>query len=221
MLRLDALAAALGRRQRFTQSRPRRAAILLPLLGSGADLSLVLTRRSEAMSSHPGQVAFPGGVCDASDANLEATALREAHEEIGLASHDATVLGLLDDLPSIKNDMAVSPVVARLSSHLTCSDFVANPSEVARIFTIPLRELQRRERWSSETTEWRGQPFENFSFAHDGEKLYGLSAFATLMLIAIGEPASSAPVPSWFQPAGRRSPADSSGALGSESPPPT
>lgn len=61
---LERLAGSLALRRRFTQARPRQAAILLPLLQTGTGLELLLTRRSAAMSSHPGQVAFPGGVTE-------------------------------------------------------------------------------------------------------------------------------------------------------------
>ena len=133
---IDRLASTLAHRQRITRLRPRRAAILIPILGTGDDAALLLTRRSAALSSHAGQVAFPGGVADDGE-TAEGTALREANEEIGLASADCTLMGLLDDLPSFKNDMTVTPVVARLSPRLSsAAQFDVNASEVARIFTI-------------------------------------------------------------------------------------
>ena len=111
---LDTLATALGRRQRVVVQRPRRAAILLPLLTSTPTPSLLLTRRSEKLSSHTGQVAFPGGRAEESDGGPAGTAMREATEEVGLRAADATIIGLLDDIPSWKNDTAVTPVVARI-----------------------------------------------------------------------------------------------------------
>ena len=202
---LERLATRLARRERFTETRPRRAAVLVPLLGAGAELSLLLTRRSAALASHSGQVAFPGGLADDADEGPEGTALREAFEEIGLARADARVLGLLDDLPSYKNDMAVTPVVARLQPHLAPADFTPNKAEVARVFSIPMAELLRAERWREKQIEWRGQPLTQYYFDHDGETLWGLSAYATLMLVALAAPPGASGLPSlpWFQPAGR------------------
>ena len=203
---LERLTRALATRQRYTQTRPRRAAILLPLIGSSAsDLSLLLTRRTEALSSHAGQVAFPGGVCDECDGGLFAnTALREAHEEIGLAREDASILGILDDLPSLKNDMAVTPVVARIAPHLGVDDFRASETEVARIFAIPLAELATPENWTTTHSEWRGKSIAQYSLEHSGERLWGLSAYATLMLLALAAPETTPNLP-WFLPEGRAS----------------
>jgi len=202
---LDRLAAALARRQRFTQARPRRAAILLPLVGPSSDVSLLLTRRAAALSSHSGQVAFPGGVVDPADDGPVGTALREAQEEVGLERSDVTdVLGLLDDLPSFKNDMVVTPVVARIAPHLSeAAHFCANEDEVARIFCIPLSELLRAERWRHKQVDWRGKSLKQYYFDYDGETLWGLSAYATLMLTSLAAPGSDAPTLSWFEPEGR------------------
>ena len=200
---LERLTHALATRRRFTQTRPRQAAILLPLIGSNENLSLLLTRRASGMSSHANQVAYPGGVCDAVDGGLPVkTALREANEEVGLTPSDASILGMLDDLPSFKNDMAVTPVVARLEPHLTIRDFCASEAEVARIFSIPLGELVVEERWCTTHSEWRDQPITQYSFEHDGERLWGLSAYATLMLLALAAPGSAPAIP-WFKLDGR------------------
>ena len=76
----------------------RRAAVLCPLLWREGELVVLLTLRPDTMPSHAGQVAFPGGKVDALDASGCATALREAHEEIGLEPSSVDVLGQLDDL---------------------------------------------------------------------------------------------------------------------------
>lgn len=157
-----------------------------------------------ALTGSAHRIESPAG--SASDASPVDTALREAHEEIGLARQDATILGMLDDLPSLKNDMAVTPVVAHLAPRLSsASQFRMNEDEVARIFTIPLQQLLCAERWTSKRTEWQGRAFQQFYFEHDGETLYGLSAFATLMLLQLAAPeaAPHADALPWFKPEGR------------------
>ena len=168
-------------------------------------MQLLLTRRSAALASHSGQVAFPGGLAEESDGGPESTALREAHEEIGLNRADATILGMLDDLPSFKNDIAVTPVVARISPHLSVASFTPSADEVARIFAIPIGELERKERWRTESVTWLDRDVDQYYFDHDGETLWGLSAYATLMLVALAAPPGASGLPSlpWFQPAGR------------------
>ena len=201
---LDRIAAALARRNRFTTRRPRQAAILLPLLTSTPTPSLLLTRRAETLSSHKGQVAFPGGRTDDADNGPIDTALREAHEEVGLNRDDIKVLGMLDDLPSFNNDTAVTPVVGLVSPNIELQQLIASKSEVARIFAIPLDELIIGDRWDVQESEWRGAAIQQFYFKTQNETLWGLSAYATLMMLSLVEEGSTAPVPRWFDPQGKR-----------------
>ena len=201
---IDRIAAALARRNRFTTRRPRQAAILLPLLTSTPTPSLLLTRRAETLSSHKGQVAFPGGRTDDADNGPIDTALREAHEEVGLNRADIKVLGMLDDLPSFNNDTAVTPVVGLVSPNIELQQLIASKSEVARIFAIPLDELIIGDRWDVQESEWRGAAIQQFYFKSQGETLWGLSAYATLMMLSLVEEGSTAPVPRWFDPQGKR-----------------
>ena len=196
---LEPLTAALAKRRPISIVRPRHAAILLPLIGSCSnDLSLLLTRRSDTLSSHSGQVAFPGGRSDEGDLGPAGTAMREAYEEIGLLERDISILGTLDDLPSFKNDTAVTPIVARVSPDITIASLTPSRDEVSRIFSIPLRELCDGAAWEVEDSNWRGRPISMYEFKeYDGERLWGLSAYATLMMLAL-LPESTAPVPSTF-----------------------
>ena len=202
---MEKLAASLARRRPFALSRPRCAAILLPLIGTcDSELSLLLTRRSEQLSSHRGQVAFPGGRTDDGDDGPAGTALREAHEEIGLDAHDVTILGQLDDLPSFTNDTAVTPIVARVAPHISIPDLTRSKSEVSRIFSVPLSALADGELWETVDSEWRGRKVKQYYFReYDGERLWGLSAYATLMLMAL-LPESTAPMPPTFSLEGKK-----------------
>jgi 8-oxo-dGTP pyrophosphatase MutT (NUDIX family) len=124
----------------FTERAPMQAAVLIPLVrrGPGAQtLSVLLTQRAAHMKTHSGQVAFPGGKLDPTDASLQAAALREAHEEVGLHARHVQVLG---ELPVYVTGTAfrVTPVVALVSPDL---DIAPNTDEVADVFEVPLAFL--------------------------------------------------------------------------------
>ncbi|RMG17640.1 MAG: CoA pyrophosphatase, partial [Deltaproteobacteria bacterium] len=169
-----------GRRRRVL-ARPRAASVLVPLVEDGGEFGLVLTRRSEDLPTHKGQVAFPGGHVDPADAGPVAAALREAQEEIGLPPDRVEVLGLLDDFPTRHDDTAVTPVVGWIPE---LPPLRPEPGEVARIFRIPLAALARPEAWRSQMVRHGGRSYPLYFFEWDGELLWGLSAYITLALLA-------------------------------------
>lgn len=178
----DALGEILPARPRRRLERRRHAGVLVAVIEDGGPQRLLLTRRTETLSSHSGQVAFPGGNADPEDADIVATALREAQEEVALPPSAVEVLGLLDDFPTIRDDMAVTPVVARIK---TLPPLRPEPQEVARIFSIPLGELQRPDRWSIKHIAHRRKDWPVYFFEHDDETLWGLSAYITLHLLSL------------------------------------
>jgi 8-oxo-dGTP pyrophosphatase MutT (NUDIX family) len=117
--------------------RPHRpAAVLIPVVERAAP-TVLLTQRNAHLSSHAGQIAFPGGKIDAGDASPLATALREAEEEIGLDRRHVTPLGYLD-LFVTGTGYRIVPVVASIAPDIT---LVPNPAEVADAFEVPLAFL--------------------------------------------------------------------------------
>ncbi len=124
----------------FTQRTPQHAAVLIPLVlrgPSGQTPYVLLTQRAAHMKTHSGQVAFPGGKLDPEDASLQAAALREAHEEVGLHPRHVQVLG---ELPVYLTGTAfhVTPVVALVSPEMAIQP---NADEVADVFEVPLAFL--------------------------------------------------------------------------------
>lgn len=115
----------------------RLAAVLVPLIQRGDRLELLFTVRSAELSSHPGQISFPGGALEPGE-DVIAAALRETFEEIGVRVGRSAVIGLLDDHPSPAGYVA-TPVVAVMSGS---SPLRANPAEVADMFVAPLEELR-------------------------------------------------------------------------------
>ena len=114
---------------------------------------LILTKRASHLKHHPGQIAFPGGKVDATDPSHEAAALREAHEEIGLAPDNVEVLGRLAPHETVTG-FAMTPVLG-----LVRHDFVptAEAGEVEEVFTVPLSHVLTPANYRVEARLWRGE----------------------------------------------------------------
>ncbi len=147
--------------KKFSNREPALAAVLIPLVMRD-ELTLLLTERAGNMSTHSGQVAFPGGKTDDTDHDAVDTALREAHEEIGLTREHVEVLGIL---PTYVTGTAfiITPVVALVRPGFALQP---NPSEVADIFEVPLQYLmnpanhQRHEfEFDGGMRQWLSMPY--------------------------------------------------------------
>lgn len=190
---VPSLRERLPRRARRRIDRPQRAAVLAAIVDDGGPLRLLLTRRTEDLPTHAGQVAFPGGLVEPGDDDPIRTALREAEEEIALPPGAVEVLGLLDDFPTLSDTVAVTPVVGVLRS---VPPLVAREAEVARIFTIPVESLLQSDRWTSRHEPRTGRTRLVHYFLHEGETLWGLSARIVLHLLdvsALGSPVALPP----------------------------
>lgn len=130
---------------RFKSGEPSNAAVLIGLVDRGAGLQVLLTQRTDHLRDHAGQISFPGGRSEPQDADAAATALREAHEEVGLAHDQAEVLGLLAPYVTVTN-FSVTPVIALLQPFGRLS---LDPHEVADAFEVPLAFLMdpANHRW--------------------------------------------------------------------------
>ncbi len=113
----------------------RKGAVLVLLYPKGNELHTVLTLRQPYTGAHGGQVSFPGGKPEASDADLWHTALREAHEEIGFAHNDLMPIGMLTEVYIPPSRFLVSPFLAFVPY---APVFIAEPKEVARIIETPI-----------------------------------------------------------------------------------
>jgi len=161
---------------------PRPAAVLIPMLEAEDGWRLLFIRRTEIEGDrHSGQVAFPGGRQDPSDPSVEAAALREAHEEIGLDPADVQVLGKIVSFLTISN-YVVTPVVGKIPWPYPVQ---AQPDEVDRIFTIPLAWLAdpaNREELKRELPDNQEISVTYFN-PYDNETLWGASARFTVYFL--------------------------------------
>ncbi len=114
------------------------SAVLVALYIDHDGLRAVLTERRHDLRRHAGEISFPGGRHDDGDPDLLATALREAHEEIGLAPDAVEVLGALQPTPTIATGYAIYPFVALIDRGLT---WTLSPREVAEVLELPLTEV--------------------------------------------------------------------------------
>jgi len=121
----------------------REAAVVVPVIDRSGDPQLLFTRRAEHLSNHPGQMSFPGGGREPADADLEATARREANEEVCLAPEEIAPVGRLDDIRTVTR-YSVRPFVARVPDreYAPCDDEVA---EVAVLSIAGLTDLDNYE----------------------------------------------------------------------------
>ncbi len=160
----------------------KRASVLIPLLESEGEIFLMLTRRSNEMRSHPGQVSFPGGKQDSDDESSMHTALRETHEEIGLSWEKINIIGKLDQILSLHYYL-VTPYVG-----LIPSDFepVPNTDEIESVFKVPLAFFMKSENHWSEEKKTFSFPVIVHHFEFQGYDIWGLTAKLIFRLLEVG-----------------------------------
>lgn len=136
------------------RAEPTPAAVLVPLIPCKDGLGVLLTVRSQLLRKHRGQIAFPGGRIDADDPSPEAAALREAHEEIGLARESVEILGSLPWLET-GTGFRVRPVVGLLHESVQPAQLALAQAEVAELFIVPLAYLMNPGHHQRRLASWQ------------------------------------------------------------------
>lgn len=151
----------------------RKAAVALVVVPgeTEGDAALLLTKRPETLRRHGGQFALPGGRLDDGESDEDA-ALRELREELGLALSPAAILGQLDDFPT-RSGFRITPIVA-WADDLT--ELKPDPTEVARVFRIPLADLESPEIPFLETSTASDHPVMSAPLATLGHRVYAPTA---------------------------------------------
>ena len=123
------------------------SAVLIPLFQKDNDYHVLLTRRSNQVAHHKGQISFPGGKQSKRDSSLLDTALRECWEEIGLEPKDVEILGELDDVITLTSGFIITPFVAIIPHPY---EFTINPFEIDEIIYIPFSSLLEKSNFKEE-----------------------------------------------------------------------
>lgn len=148
------------------------AAVLIPVVLRQPEVTVLLTTRTAHLSSHAGQVAFPGGRVDAEDASPIAAALREADEEIGLGADHIEPLGYLD-LYLSNSGYRIAPVIALVRPGFSLTP---NPDEVDNTFEVPLSFLMNPANHVMTSRFWKGLDRHYYEMPYDGHRIWGVTA---------------------------------------------
>lgn len=174
-------------------SRPRKvinergriaAAVLLLLYERSGETCILLTKRTDKVADHKGQISFPGGVREITDQSLIATALREAFEEVGIDRKTVEVLGVLDDCRTISTHYVITPVVgyAPCPPHISIS-----PDEVEEVIEIPLGFFKKAAQQTS-VPQLTVVPPGDLEFLYEGYVIWGATARILEQFLSLDEP---------------------------------
>jgi 8-oxo-dGTP pyrophosphatase MutT (NUDIX family) len=147
------------------------AAVLVALYVQDDELCTVFTRRRDDLRRHPGEISFPGGRVEPTDADLMSTALREAEEEIGLPRTSVELLGALQPTPTIATGYAVYPFVGVIEPGQVWS---LSPREVAEVLELSLADL--RAGYGRRRLTRRGLPIRTDTYVVDDQLIWGATA---------------------------------------------
>jgi 8-oxo-dGTP pyrophosphatase MutT (NUDIX family) len=149
----------------------QHAAVLLALVGHGEELNVLFTERAAHLKHHAGQISFPGGRIEEGEIAVDA-ALREAHEEIGLAPQDVAIAGALDTLVT-GTGFSVTPVVGFIAGPFLPQP---DPAEVTSVFEVPLRHILAPDTARETYRERLGCRFRSYEFQYEKRVIWGATA---------------------------------------------
>jgi 8-oxo-dGTP pyrophosphatase MutT (NUDIX family) len=151
------------------------AAVLLALFNRDGEPHVLLTKRSEEVEHHKGEISFPGGKKDSTDDSLLHCALRETEEEVGVDPRHVRLAGELDDFYTVATLFVVTPFVGYIPYPYR---FRPSAREIAEVLTVPLRIFFDPSRRNEETWHIKGEPVEIVSYRWKGHSIWGATAFS-------------------------------------------
>lgn len=154
----------------------RQAGVLVPLIQRNAGLTVLLTQRAAHLKHHAGQVSFPGGRIEPHDVDIEATALRETQEEVGISPTFVNVAGYMTTMPTITG-YAVTPIIGLLDE---VPDLTIDHSEVEYAFEVPLDFLLDSSNDKPVERDVFGSNHVLTEFHWEGERIWGATAYMIL-----------------------------------------
>jgi len=156
------------------QSLRRHAAVLIPFFKAHDEYRVLFTKRTHRVEEHKGQISFPGGAVEGGDGSFRETALREAHEEIGLEKEDVAVLGQTDDTLTLASNFVIHPFVGLIPHPYY---FRINREEVERLIKVPLKVFMVENAADKMgDVQYGGSTYHGLVFPYDGEVIWGATA---------------------------------------------
>lgn len=170
VLKTDLLPIDIWQATKGDEFRP--AAVLVPMFWKNGEIHILLTKRSEKLKHHSGQVSFPGGGFEEADLTIRQAAIRETEEEIGIAHEYIDVVGYLDDVKTISG-FSVTPFVAILKDGYK---LLINRDEVAEVFSVPLSFFIDESNCQRKTALYLGKKVNYYSYQHQNHTIWGVTA---------------------------------------------
>ena len=166
-------------RKALTESL-KPAGVLIPIIDRDGALTVLLTKRSAALKHHASQISFPGGRMEDHDADIEATALRETHEEVGFVPDSVAVIGYLSPMPTVTG-YAVTPVIGVVADP---DSLKVDRTEVELAFEVPLAFLLDKRNARPAERDFRGRKIAIVEFQYEEHRIWGATAH---MLLEFGQ----------------------------------
>jgi len=154
------------------------AGVLIPVIERESGLTVLLTQRSAELKHHAGQVSFPGGRMEAHDRDIRATALRETHEEVGIAPDRISVIGYLEPMPTVTG-YAVTPVIGLVANPVALT---LDRTEVELAFEVPLAFLLDKRNARPAERDFLGRKIAIVEFLYGQHKIWGATAHMLIEL---------------------------------------
>ncbi len=154
------------------------AGVLIPVIERETSLNVLLTRRAAELKHHAGQISFPGGRMEQHDKDIQATALRETHEEVGIPPDKVSVIGYLEPMPTVTG-YAVTPIIGVIERLDTLN---IDHNEVELAFEVPLAFLLDKHNARAGTRDFRGRKVTIIEFVYGQHRIWGATAYMLVVL---------------------------------------
>jgi 8-oxo-dGTP pyrophosphatase MutT (NUDIX family) len=150
----------------------RAASVLIPIVARPEEATVLFTQRTAHLKNHSGQISFPGGRAEESDASAQQTALRETWEEVGLPAERIEVIGTLSEYHT-RTGYCITPVVGIVQPPF---ELVPDANEVAEVFEVPLAFLLDTRNHQRHSREFQGEQRQFFAIPYEGRYIWGATA---------------------------------------------
>ena len=166
----------------FSNKPLQPSAVLIPLYNKNGEYHVLLTKRTEELEYHKGQICFPGGSHHDEDGTLKDTALREAYEEVGIRPEDVEILGELDSTGTLTSNFLITPFVGIIPFPY---EFTVNKHEIDELIEVPLSALADDSKYREETHSADGVICKTSFFKYNDKVIWGATARVLKQLVEL------------------------------------